>query len=638
MTTASGSRRGSSRHRTAAIIGSAALTVGLLSSCTGDTRSPAQDAAQHFLNAVAKHDSATAASATTSPATTTTSLAGDVAALGTRSTGHFTISAVHTKGKHATADFAASWTVPGATERWTYDGHLALVRVHGTWRVSWSPGAVFAGVPAGGHLELRRTFPVRAALETHDGTALFTATDVVRIGIEPALVKNLPQLSRTLARIPQLQSSAAQLTAAVKAAAHPTDFVDVITLRRSVYDTIRNRIHDLDGTVFEQTKELLTPSVHYGQPLLGSVGPATQQLVDASKGRIVAGDDTGIGGLQQAYNAKLTGSPALSVLAVGPGDSTTKSLATVARARSGTAVRLTLDRSAQQAAERALSGIRQAATVVAVKRSTGEILADANSTATTYDLGLAASLPPGSTFKIATWAAAFVAKPQLTARSLVACPATTTVDGRHFENENKFSHPPIPISAAFGYSCNTSAINEAMTLPSTTLVDTAKRLGLGAKWSLPVAAFSGSIPAPLGQTERAADAIGQGRVLASPLEMALLAGAATSGTPLSPTLLAGARTMKGAALPASLTTRMNSLMRATVDLPGGTGHGLHDLRGVEGKTGTAEYGNDTPPRSHAWFAGVQGDVAFAIFVYDGASAKISPVDVAHTFLRGLPGN
>lgn len=86
----------------------------------------------------------------------------------------------------------------------------------------------------------------------------------------------------------------------------------------------------------------------------------------------------------------------------------------------------------------------------------------------------------------------------------------------------------------------------------------------------------------------------------------------------------------------SLVTAMNSLMSATVDLPGGTGHALAGLPSVEGKTGTAEYGTATPPRSHAWFAGVQGNLAFAVFVYDGASAHIDPATVAHTFLSARP--
>ena len=311
-------------------------------------------------------------------------------------------------------------------------------------------------------------------------------------------------------------------------------------------------------------------------------------------------------------------------------------LRSLSRPRAGTPVRLTLDRATQQAADRALSTTPQAAAVVAVQRSTGRVLADANTAATTYDYGLAGAFPPGSTFKLATWTAAFTAQPALTPSSTVDCPATYTVDGRHFVNENKFSYPPIPISSAFGYSCNTSAIKEAMSLPRGAVAAAARSLGLGARWSLPVTAFAGSMPVPVGATEQAADGIGQGRVLASPLLMALIAGAASSGTPVRPTLLASAPVQKGTPLPAAIAAKMQALMTATVRLQAGTGHVLADLPSVIGKTGTAEYGTATPPRSHAWFAGVQGDVAFAVFVYDGASQHVNPSAVAHRFLAGLP--
>ncbi|MEL7155097.1 MAG: penicillin-binding transpeptidase domain-containing protein, partial [Actinomycetota bacterium] len=38
---------------------------------------------------------------------------------------------------------------------------------------------------------------------------------------------------------------------------------------------------------------------------------------------------------------------------------------------------------------------------------------------------------------------------------------------------------------------------------------------------------------------------------------------------------------------------------------------------VSGKTGTAEFGNQVPPQSHAWFVGYQGNLAFAVFVEAG---------------------
>jgi cell division protein FtsI/penicillin-binding protein 2 len=402
-----------------------------------------------------------------------------------------------------------------------------------------------------------------------------------------------------------------------------------------VYEQIRSRIHDLNGTVFQETTELLAPTPHFGQPLLGSVGPATAEVVASSHGRVAAADQTGLGGLEQALDQKLSGTPAIDVVAADAGGTPVKTLATVSASVPGTAMTLTIDRATQQAAENALASVTQAASIVAVQRSTGRILADANSAAATYDLGLAGAFPAGSTFKIVTWAAAFTAKPALTPETTVTCPRTTTVDGRQFENENRFTYPPIPISSAFGYSCNTSAINMAMSLPSDALGNAARQLGLGATWTLPVTWFSGALPPPASQTEQAADAIGQGRVQVSPLLMALIAGTASSGRSFLPTLLADTTQHEATPLPNSLSANLNTLMKATISLPQGTGHALADLAGVEGKTGTAEYGNATPPRSHAWFAGVRGDVAFAVFVYDGASAGISPVTVSHAFLAGV---
>lgn len=617
------------------ILAALALAGGLLVACTHSSPSPQSATAQQFLDAVVRGDTNAAAALTSAPATAESALRASLTGLGLGAKGTLQVSSVHTDGTASTADFTASWTLAGTSTPWRYTGHLPLTRTGKTWRVTWAPADLNPSLAAGQHLQVHRSQPTRATLNASDGKPIFTNTPVVRVGIEPKLVTDLGALARTLAAIPQLQSTAAEITTAVKGAAGPTDFVPVITLRRQVYEQVRNRIHDLDGTVFQTDTELLPPSAHFGEPLLGSVGPATADLVKNSKGRIADGEQTGLGGLQQALDPQLAGTPAITVVAAGADGTLVKTLATVSPARAGTPITVTLDRRTQQAAESALSDIRQPASIVAVQRSTGRILADANSAAAPYDLGLAGALPAGSTFKIATWAAAFMAKPALTASSIVPCPATTTVDGRVFVNENKFSYPPIPVSAAFGYSCNTSAINEAMVLPADAVRKAASALGLGATWSLPVSSFSGSLPQPADQTEQAADAIGQGRVQVSPLLMALMAGAATSGTPVRPSLVAGTPVSKATPLPPSLTAKMTALMKATVSLPKGTGHALVDIPGVEGKTGTAEYGNDKPPRSHTWFAGVRDDLAFAVFAYDGASDGISAVRITHTFLDGL---
>jgi cell division protein FtsI/penicillin-binding protein 2 len=189
------------------------------------------------------------------------------------------------------------------------------------------------------------------------------------------------------------------------------------------------------------------------------------------------------------------------------------------------------------------------------------------------------------------------------------------------------------LRTAFAMSCNTTFMTLGMGLPANAMSAAAERLGLGATWQLPVESFSGSAPAPAGQTEKAADAIGQGRVLVSPLAMAEVAGAAQSGRPVVPSLIDGAQSPPGTPLPSALTATLHDLMRAVVT--SGRATELSDLPGeVAGKTGTAEYGTATPPRSHGWFAGYRGDLAFAVFVYDGQTSKVA-VRIAHGLLASL---
>jgi len=80
---------------------------------------------------------------------------------------------------------------------------------------------------------------------------------------------------------------------------------------------------------------------------------------------------------------------------------------------------------------------------------------------------------------------------------------------------------------------------------------------------------------------------------------------------------------------------LRDMMRAVVTE--GTATALRDVPGgpVSGKTGTAEYGTAVPPRSHAWFTGFRGDLAFAVFVQDGQSSSTTAVPVARAFLTVL---
>ncbi|MDQ1744355.1 MAG: hypothetical protein QOE23_2694, partial [Pseudonocardiales bacterium] len=538
----------------------------------------------------------------------------------------------------ATADYDANWQLPGVATPWRYSGSLPMVKQADSWRVSWDASDIHPQLVDGSHLVLQRTQPARAALTDRTGSPLFTPTPVVTVGINPAGVRDLAALAAQLAAVPALQTSAAEITSNVRAAAK-NQFVPIITLRRAAYEQIKPQIFNLPGTQFQSDTRLLPPTSNFAEPLLGSIGPATAEIIAASKGQLEAGDTVGLSGLQQALDAQLRGTPGVAVYAASDTDNALGAkLGTVSAPVPGKPVRLTLDSRLQQAADATLAAEDRPAAIVALQPSTGRILAVANSAAAPGDIALSGQYPAGSTFKIATYTAALQADPALAADTEVDCPPTVTVDGRTFENENRFSHGKIPLSAAFGYSCNTTAIDLATKLPAGALASAAGDLGLGGNWTLPVPAFSGSIPATASGTEQAAEAIGQGKVLVSPLLMASMAAAAASGRPVAPSLVDGQQASPGQVLGSRVTSTLNALMRATVAMPGATGYALlHDLPGeLRGKTGTAEFGTDTPPKSHSWFAGTRGDLAVAVFVYGGENSTTGAVPLTRQFFTKVP--
>ncbi len=54
------------------------------------------------------------------------------------------------------------------------------------------------------------------------------------------------------------------------------------------------------------------------------------------------------------------------------------------------------------------------------------------------------------------------------------------------------------------------------------------------------------------------------------------------------------------------------------------------------KTGTAEFGAETPPRTHAWIIGYRGELAFAVLLEDGGAGGADAGPVAAAFLAGVP--
>ena len=541
-------------------------------------------------------------------------------------------STVDANGDATTATARLRWRWSLLAGNWTYDSELPLRLVDGRWRVAWTPTILHPRLDAGRTVEIRAVPPERGPILSADGEPLFRQRLVVTVFVQPRRVTDLDRVARVLER--RLDIVPGPLRARVRAA-DPDELVEVITLRMEDYTPLRATLRPVPGLVFRRGEQLLTADRAFARALLGRVGTPTAEILDEAPDGFAATDVLGVSGLQRTFQRELAGTPgAMVVLTDGEGDD----IETLDELPPdpGEALRTTLDVAVQQAADDALAGVAQPSSLVAVRPSTGEVVAVANGPdGGAENLAFVGRYPPGSTFKIVSAAALLDAG--LTPDTGVTCPRTATVGGRTFRNAERAALGRTTLRGAVAASCNTTFVQLATELDDGAVADTAAAFGFDARWQPGVRAFTGRVPPPRDVVEHAAGAIGQGRVLASPLTMASVVAAVADGTWRTPVVLPDHSTRAGdpPRLPAGVLDDLHRMLRAVVT--DGTGRALTDVPGppVIAKTGTADYGSGDPPASHAWVVAAQGDVAVAVVVEGGGSGSRVAAPLAARFLRRL---
>jgi len=500
------------RIRRGAVHGTALLTalvlsVSLLGACS-NSESDVRTAAQAFLDDWSAGHLAAAAKVTTDPAATTALLKQTAADLPAAQL-HPALGRLSVNGSSATVGWRARWDLAAAPD-WSYAATLKLKESGSSWKVVTAPTVVNPELATGQHLKLVRSLPDRAPITDASGAPLFTPTEVVNVGVDTGKVTDLPALAAGLSAATGI--AAADITKAV-AAAPKGQFVPVITLRRPDFEAIRAKVFDLPGAVFPTGTRLLAPSSRFAVGLLGRVGTATAEVIKESEDhgnpRYAATDQLGLSGLQRAYQQQLTGTPGFTVTVISTDAKTGdegRQIAAVAPVP-GKPVQTTLVPAVQNAADAAVARQKLPTHLVVVRPGTGEILAVSSNEAANPGNALTGRFPPGSSMKTMT-ATALLGAGKVRPTTPVPCPGTITVEGREFENENKFDLGTVPLTTAFAQSCNTTFIQQGLQLPDDALSRAAASYGVGSHWKLPVAIFSGSVPADATGTTKAADAIG----------------------------------------------------------------------------------------------------------------------------------
>ena len=195
----------------------------------------------------------------------------------------------------------------------------------------------------------------------------------------------------------------------------------------------------------------------------------------------------------------------------------------------------------QNAAQRAVDNKGGKAMIVVIKPSTGEILAIAQNGGADAD-GLPATnglFPPGSTFKMVT-AGAAIDRDMVTPNSMLGCPGHLDIGHRTIPNYGGFDLGVVSLSRAFASSCNTTFAELSSRMPPRGLTQTANHYGIGLDYTVDgISTVTGSVPPTVDMAERTEDGFGQGKVLASPFGMALVAATVAAGKTPVPQLIAG---------------------------------------------------------------------------------------------------
>lgn len=559
------------------------------------------------------------------------------------------VAAVEDAGEEGRREATLSWTwdLPGTDEDWSYEAVLPLTRTgSGDWTPAWSPAVVHPGLQEGEALRARAVDADRGDVLGADGETLVTERPVRRLGIDRSRLAGADpgEAARRLAGIVGIDAGA--YAEAVEQAG-PEAFVEALPLREEDYRELdAGQLDTVPGLRVVEDELPLAPARGFAAGLLGSVGEATAEDVADSGGELLPGTAIGRGGVQEHFDERLRGTPGVVVEETGQGGDGAAPAGDPlfeVPARPGEPVALTLDRGLQATAEELLAGIDSPSAIVAVRPSTGELVVAADGPGSEgYPTALLGQYAPGSTFKVVT--ALAMLREGDTPGTVVECPPSTTAAGVRIDNVESYPAEftgPITLTEALAHSCNTVFVDQHERIDQAELSAAAAALGLGVPAELPVPAFWGEVPPEEPPDQHAAAMFGQGRTLVSPLSMANLAASVAAGELVRPRLVstedpAGDDATAGAGPEEPLTAgeaeQLRTMMRAVVS----SGH-LGVLGELEpdtaiGKTGTAEFGDEDPPRTHSWVIAEHEDLAVAVFVEDGGLGSITGGPLARDLL------
>lgn len=357
---------------------------------------------------------------------------------------------------------------------------------------------------------------------------------------------------------------------------------------------------------------------------IGGFVPERSFIRDYPSGKLTSSligitNDQGIGasGIESSLNSLLAGTNGKYIYANGRGNIIPGSEQVSVEAKSGTSVRLTIDRDVQWVAQNAISQAvassrAESGTVIVMDPKTGAILAQAS--APTFDPNISSTITlnklrnpavqevyePGSTGKVITVAAA-LQEGLVTPHSIFTIPYKMKVADEYFHDHEKHPTQRLTTTGLLAVSSNTGSIQIGQKLGKDTLYNYLRKFGIGQSTNSKLPGESAGILHPVKEwsgTSLPTIAFGQGYSLTAMQATSVFATIANDGVRVSPSILAGVVDESGKYTPAEenesvrvlssqTASNMRAMMESVVSSNGTAPAAAISGYRIAGKTGTA---------------------------------------------------
>ncbi len=468
--------------------------------------------------------------------------------------------------------------------------------------------------------------PRRGWIVDATGAALATNRPAYAVELTPSLVGDLEAaLERIGAIVPLDDADRARIREAAREAPPSASVAIADDIGWDAYAALNLELADMDGLQPLKTYVRHYPDGPAFGHLVGYVGPPTAEQYRKARDPLylLPGFRVGKDGVERAQEDSLRGKPGARRVEVNARGRIVQELDTRPDVPGGT-VQLTIDRGLQAYAAARVG--TESVSAVVIDCLTGDIKCllsmpafDPNVFSNRIPSKLWKELQddeakpllnktlqglyvPGSTFKMVTALAAL--SEGVLPTDTVFCSGRYTVGGNTWHCHRRSGHGTVAMRSGIAKSCNVFFYATARRIGAQAVADMARKLGLEAKFDLPMPIQrKGLVPDPAwkkdryGQAWSVADtlnmAIGQGYLIANPLQLAVMTARIATGRLVEPRMKPSETLplFEPLAIPPAYLEEVRQGMNDVVNGPGGTARGARlPVEGitVAGKTGTAQ--------------------------------------------------